>query len=232
MAVNADMAQRAGDPTNSGLTARTVSAGVLAPVVLAAVYFGAPFYEIVIGLMALILAWEWNRLCGGRIMWLFGGLVYITVPCGALIFLRSDPATGMETLFWLLAVVWATDTAAYGAGRLIGGPKLSPNISPNKTWSGLIGGVGAAGIVGALAAVILEREGVMVLALWSVAVGLISQAGDLAESWVKRHFEVKDTSGIIPGHGGLFDRVDGLLAAAVAVAVVSALGKGGFLTWV
>jgi len=231
MAANADMARQAGDPTHSDLAARIVSAGVLAPGVLAAVYFGTPFFEIVVGSMALILAWEWNRLCAGRTMWLLGGLFYITVPCGALIYLRSDPATGMETLLWLLAVVWATDTAAYSAGRLIGGTKLSPILSPNKTWSGLLGGLGSAGVVGALTAVILEKDGVMVLAMWSAAISLISQAGDLAESWVKRHFRVKDTSAIIPGHGGLFDRVDGLLAAAVAVAVIGALGKGGILTW-
>ena len=230
--MNADMALQAGDPTHSGLAARTVSAVVLAPGVLAAVYFGTPFYEFVVGLMALILAWEWNRLCAGRVLWLLGGLFYIIVPCGALIHLRSDPAAGMETLLWLLAVVWATDTASYGAGRLIGGAKLSPVISPNKTWSGLLGGLGSAGIVGALTAVILEKDGVMVLAMLSAAIGLISQAGDLAESWIKRHFRVKDTSAIIPGHGGLFDRVDGLLAAAVAVAVIGELGKGGILTWI
>ena len=229
--MNADMAQQAVDPIHSDLAARTASAVVLAPGVLAAVYFGTPFFEIAVGLMALILAWEWNRLCGGRIMWLFCGLFYIIVPCGALIYLRSNPAAGMETLIWLLAVVWATDTAAYGAGRLIGGPKLSPVISPNKTWAGLLGGLGAAGIVGALTAVILDKDGVMVLAMSSVAIGLVSQAGDLAESWVKRHFRVKDTSTIIPGHGGLFDRVDGLLAAAVAVVVIGAFGKGGILTW-
>ncbi|MCH7936838.1 MAG: phosphatidate cytidylyltransferase [Proteobacteria bacterium] len=225
------MAQQAGDSTHSDLAARIVSAGVLAPGVLVAVYFGTPFFEFVVGLMALILAWEWNRLCGGRILWLLGGLFYIIVPCGALIYLRSDTAAGMETLLWLLAVVWATDTAAYGAGRLIGGAKLSPVISPNKTWSGLLGGLGAAGIVGALTAVILAKDGVMILAMWSAAIGLISQAGDLAESWVKRHFRVKDTSAIIPGHGGLFDRVDGLLAAAVAVAMIGAVNKGGILTW-
>lgn len=108
---------------------------------------------------------------------------------------------------------------------------MSPVISPNKTWSGLLGGLVSAGVVGALTAVILEKDGVMVLAVLSAAIGLISQAGDLAESWVKRHFRVKDTSGIIPGHGGMFDRVDGLLAAAVAVAVIGAVGKGGILTW-
>lgn len=218
-------------PAKANLVQRSASAMVLATVALAAVYWGTPVFDWLIAVGALILAWEWNRLCAGRLAWLAGGLLYIAVPCWALLYLRADPVAGTETLFWLLAVVWAADTGAYAFGRWIGGPKMSPVISPKKTWSGLIGGVGSAGVVGAVTAIILEKHGFLGLSGWSAVIGGVSQAGDLAESWVKRHFGVKDTSGIIPGHGGLFDRVDGLLAAAVAVAAITLAGNGSFLTW-
>lgn len=225
------MARRGGEPETGGWAVRTASAVVLAPPVLAAVYLGPPFFEIMLGVVALVLAWEWNRLCAGRFFWLAFGLAYIGAPCWALLYLRSDPALGLETVFWLLAVVWSADTGAFLFGRLIGGPKLAPRISPNKTWSGFIGGIGSAGLVGAAAALVLQKDGALILAGWSVTIGAISQAGDLAESWVKRHFRVKDTSTIIPGHGGLFDRVDGLLVAAVAVVLIEAIGRGPILTW-
>ncbi len=218
-------------PANANLAQRAISAVVLAAVTLVAVSWGGPVFDWLIAVGALILAWEWHRLCAGRIAWLAGGLVIIVVPSWALLYLRADSVAGIETVFWLLAVVWAADTGAYAFGRWIGGPKLSPVISPMKTWSGLIGGVGSAGVVGIITAMVLEKQGFLGLSGWSAAIGGVSQAGDLAESWVKRHFGVKDTSGIIPGHGGLFDRVDGLLAAAVAVAGIALVGKGSLLTW-
>ena len=231
MAVNAVMAPPEGDSKTGDMTARIVSAVVVAPVALAAVYFGSPFFEILVAFAALILAFEWNRLCKGRVAWLVAGLIYIAVPCWALLDLRADPAHGQETLLWLFAVVWAADTGAYAFGRLIGGARLAPVISPNKTWSGLIGGIGMAGAAGGVTALILGTPGLFNLAGWSAAIGAVSQAGDLGESWVKRHFGVKDTGAILPGHGGLFDRVDGLLAAAVAVALIEASAKGSILTW-
>ena len=231
MAVNAVMAPPEGDSKTGDMTARIVSAVVVAPVALAAVYFGSPFFEILVAFAALILAFEWNRLCKGRVAWLVAGLIYIAVPCWALLDLRADPAHGQETLLWLFAVVWAADTGAYAFGRLIGGARLAPVISPNKTWSGLIGGIGMAGAAGGVTALFLGTAGLFTLAGWSAAIGAVSQAGDLAESWVKRHFGVKDTGAILPGHGGLFDRVDGLLAAAVAVALIKASTKSSILTW-
>jgi phosphatidate cytidylyltransferase len=218
-------------PATANLVQRSTSAAVLAAATLAAVYWGSPVFDWLIAVAALILAWEWNRLCAGRRAWLAGGLLYIVLPSWALLYLRADPLTGAQTLFWLMAVVWAADTGAYAFGRWIGGPKMIPVISPKKTWSGLIGGVGSAGAVGAVTAILLEKNGFLGLFWWSAMIGAISQAGDLAESWVKRHFGVKDTSEIIPGHGGLFDRVDGLLAAALAVAVITLVGNGSLLTW-
>ena len=231
MAVNAVMAPPEGDLKTGNMTARIVSAMVAAPVALAAVYFGSPFFEILIAFAALILAFEWSRLCKGRVVWLVTGLIYIVVPCWALLDLRADPAHGRDTLLWLFAVVWAADTGAYAFGRLIGGARLAPVISPNKTWAGLIGGIGMAGAAGGMTSLILDTTGLFSLTGWSAALGAVSQGGDLAESWVKRHFGVKDTGAILPGHGGLFDRVDGLLAAAVAVALIEASAKGSILTW-
>jgi phosphatidate cytidylyltransferase len=231
MAVNAVMAPLEGDPKTGDMTTRVISAVVVAPVALAAAYFGSPFFEILVAFAALILAFEWNRLCKGRVAWLVAGLFYIGVPCWALLDLRAGSAHGRDTLLWLFAVVWAADTGAYAFGRLIGGAKLAPVISPNKTWAGLVGGIGMAGAAGGGAALILGSAGLFTLAGWSAIIGAVSQGGDLAESWVKRHFGVKNTGAILPGHGGLFDRVDGLLAAAVAVALIEASAKGSILTW-
>jgi len=220
-------------PGSSGLFLRLLSAVVMIPPVLAVVYFGAPWFDAMVIVGAMILAWEWFGLCGKRVGWLAFGAVYVVASVWALIHLRNDPELGAYTVFWLFAMVWAVDTGAYAAGRAIGGPKLAPRISPNKTWAGLGGGVLFAALVGAVTALVLERQSVIPLALVSGALGIVSQGGDLLESWVKRRFDKKDSGTIIPGHGGLFDRVDGLLAAALVAAMITeASGKGSLLAWV
>lgn len=146
------------------------------------------------------------------------GLCYIALPAVSLSWLRAAPENGLLNLVWVLGVVWATDTAAYLTGRTIGGPKLAPAISPGKTWSGAIGGVIGAAIVGAgMASAVGSEPWLAVLA--SLPLSVVAQAGDLAESAVKRRFGVKDSGSIIPGHGGVFDRADALLAAAPAAAL-------------
>lgn len=163
--------------------------------------------------------------------WIAAGPIYIGVPSVALIWLRSSDPAGRELILWLLLTVWATDIGAFFAGRLIGGPKLAPRISPKKTWAGLLGAIVCAVLVGfaasrfdpaAPAAVLLAAAGALL--------AVVAQAGDLGESWVKRHFGAKDASHLIPGHGGLFDRVDGLLAAATVLAAAQ-LASGGALSW-
>ncbi|MGD1880133.1 MAG: phosphatidate cytidylyltransferase [Kiloniellaceae bacterium] len=141
----------------------------------------------------------------------FFGTLYIGGACLAFLWLRTVPEEGRNLVFWLLAVVWATDIGAYFAGRGIGGPKLAPRISPNKTWAGLIGGALSAGLVGVLAAGFLGRDATL-LVVGGMILAVVAQAGDLLESWCKRRFSVKDSSHLIPGHGGILDRVDGLLA--------------------
>lgn len=146
--------------------------------------------------------------------WLPLGIVYIGFACLAILWLRALPQ-GRWLVLWLLAVVWATDTGAFFFGRAIGGPRLAPRISPNKTWAGLVGGTLTAALVGVLAACLVGRDA-MPLVVGGMVLAIVAQGGDLLESWCKRRFGVKDSSHIIPGHGGILDRVDGLLAALSA----------------
>lgn len=179
-----------------------------------------------------VLAWfmahrmsEGLNLPAGR---LAAGVLYIGVAGIALIELRHDNEAGRANVLFLFLVVWASDIGAYLAGRALGGPKLAAAISPNKTWSGAGGGLLAAIAVGLATALAFQPYG-SVAAIIVVAglLGIASQAGDLLESAIKRHFRVKDSSTLIPGHGGLLDRLDGLMAAAPVAALLSfALGYG------
>lgn len=196
---------------------------------VAAVAIGNALIGLTILACATVLAWALGR--AGRRLWAAAGNLYIGAPLIAFEWLRTDPAHGRETAIWLLVAVWATDIGAYLVGRRVGGPKLAPAISPGKTWAGLVGGVACAGAVGAAAAAVLERPSTLEWTAASAAVGLVSQGGDLLESAVKRHFQVKDTSALIPGHGGLFDRLDGVLAATVAIALLSFAAGVSPLAW-
>lgn len=161
--------------------------------------------------------------------WRAAGVVYVGLPCLAMAWLRARPEDGLATLLWVLALVWATDTGAYVAGRGIGGPKLARRISPNKTWAGLGGGIVAAAAIGWAA--YFSGVAVAVIVPLSAALAVVEQLGDLFESAVKRHFGAKDSSRLIPGHGGVLDRVDGLLAVSLAVAALSAASGHTILIW-
>ena len=170
-------------------------------------------------LAALGLLFRWRD-----IVWICMGLVYVLVPIGALLYLRLAP-DGAFWVLWTLAVVWATDIGAFFAGRIIGGPKLAPIFSPKKTWAGLFGGLALAMLAAWGGGELADQywpDGLvdhLPPLLFAGGVSLLSQAGDLMESALKRRFDVKDSSRLIPGHGGLLDRVDGLIFAVVAVAV-------------
>jgi phosphatidate cytidylyltransferase len=145
----------------------------------------------------------------------------------ALLWLRADSAAGRANVLILLLVVWAGDIGAYVVGRCVGGPRMAPRISPGKTWSGAVGGLLAAVAAGLVAAHLLNDTATWRAALVAAGLAIVAQAGDLLESYVKRRLEVKDSSHLIPGHGGLFDRLDGLLAAApVAALLALTLGRG------
>lgn len=180
------------------------------------------------GVIAVAAAAVWLT---SRRPWLAAGVLYFGLPGLAMIWLRETDG-GRVTVFWLFALVWASDIGAYLAGSTLGGPKLAPRISPNKTWSGFAGGLVSAILAGlAFAAFGAAGGGATALALVSAAVGIAAQAGDLGESWIKRRFGVKDTGGLIPGHGGLLDRVDGLLLAALAMALIVAGQDGSIGRW-
>jgi len=174
----------------------------------------------------IALALLFARVTEPRVAWLSLGLVYAAVPAIAAVVLRGDGPQSFESIgavavIFVFVVVWATDTAAYFAGRLIGGPKLAPRFSPKKTWSGAIGGA-VAGVVAGLLVVGVAGLGVgPVTALVALLLSAVGQVGDLAESAMKRHFGVKDSGVLIPGHGGIMDRVDGLV---VALSVAAAIG--------
>ncbi len=159
--------------------------------------------------------------------WVAIGLTYITVPMVALIWLIETP-NGSWVILWLFVVVWVTDVAAYAAGRLIGGPKLAPAISPGKTWAGALGGLIVAVVAAFFATPYMLTMHSLDAVVLAAAISVVAQCGDLAESWVKRRFHKKDSGTLIPGHGGVMDRVDGLVAAAPVLAVVVAVSPGLF----
>lgn len=167
----------------------------------------------------------------GRRLWSGLGALYIGLPCLALVWLRGDPDHGALTVWWLLLVVWATDIGAYAFGRLIGGPLLMPRVSPKKTWAGLLGGMLCAALVGLAVAWAEQLSGLVWVGIVSAVLAVVAQAGDLLESWVKRRWGVKDSSNIIPGHGGVLDRVDGLLTAAIVVAALTFATGKAVLIW-
>lgn len=199
---------------------RVISAAVLAPVVLAAVIAGgAVFYALVL-ICAVLMLREWDDMNEHRAssVWGWAGVAYVTATCLSFILLRNESLT---LLVYLLAVVWATDIGAYFAGRSIGGPKLAPRISPKKTWAGLFGGMLSAVAVGGILSVFFTfPANIVSAALLSAALAVVAQAGDLFESWMKRVAGIKDSSNLIPGHGGILDRVDGLTFSAPMLVVV------------
>jgi phosphatidate cytidylyltransferase len=165
----------------------------------------------------------------------FVGVPYVALPVLALVLLRSHSIWGVHAIMWVMLVVWATDTFAYFAGRMFGGPKLAPVLSPKKTWSGLLGGMAGAALLSSIYAGFMLPSWAG-LALVAAALAVIAQIGDIFESALKRTYGVKDSGYLIPGHGGVLDRVDGLVAAGIVAAIIgfvrhsSSLAEG-LLLW-
>ncbi|AZO08025.1 MULTISPECIES: phosphatidate cytidylyltransferase [unclassified Mesorhizobium] len=158
--------------------------------------------------------------------WEAAGLAYAALSGFALAYLRGDDHSGLVAILFLFAVVWATDIAAYFVGRAVGGPKLAPSISPGKTQSGALGGAVGGVVAGLLLGVLAGAGNLVQLGFVALALSIVSQIGDLFESWVKRRHDCKDSSNLIPGHGGVMDRVDGLVAAAFALYVIGWIAAG------
>jgi phosphatidate cytidylyltransferase len=226
-------ANTAAAPSRNSLVLRVVSSAVLAPLAIAAAYAGGTVYAIFWIAASAIVLWEWARLVTGArlrvfslIDWLAGGVAYAGVLLFAPLILRRDPAFGLTAILFLFAIVWATDIVAYFAGRAIGGPKLWPAVSPKKTWAGALGGTLGGIAAGLLTVKLMGLSLTLMLILVACGLSVAAQGGDLLESAIKRHFGAKDASQLIPGHGGLMDRLDGFLTA-VAAAVMVGLLRGG-----
>lgn len=172
-----------------------------------------------------------------RMLWAGGGVVYAGVGLLAPVLLRRDPALGLRAFLFLAATVWMTDIFAFSAGRLAGGPLLWPRVSPHKTWTGVVGGLAAGVAGGTLVAYAGGGGNVALLGVIALVLSASAQAGDLFESAVKRRFGAKDTSHLIPGHGGLMDRLDGFIVAALAALLIGLVQGGtdaparGLLVW-
>ncbi len=278
---NGGMAQQ---PVNRGaslLAARILSALVLAPAAIAAVVAGTPFFEVLAMAAALVMAWEWIRVCGGepirlpgylfmavifmamaaaglkhfdlalilivtgaaavlyasrvddadRAVWIAAGVIAVGLPMVSLIWIEISSGAGWQATMWLFGAVWATDVGAYVFGRWIGGARLAPRISPGKTWAGLAGGVVCAALWSIIWGWHLGAPSLVLLGFAGILTAVIAQAGDLSVSVVKRRFGVKNTSGLIPGHGGVLDRIDGLLGCSPVLAIILLVTEGGRAPW-
>lgn len=221
------MAREMGKP-KSDLMVRAGSAIVMVAIAGAALWFGGIAFALLLLVGAALLLVEWFALV--RAMTLSGGakgafmLLGPVLTIGAvagLWFVRDT--LGMTAALWVFAMVWASDIGAYFAGRAFGGARLAPTISPSKTWSGLFGGMIAALVAGATLG---DRAGIIGVPLWiGLVMGLLAQLGDLGQSWMKRRAGVKDSGKLIPGHGGVFDRVDGLLPVALILGGLAFAGE-------
>lgn len=209
-----------------GLLLRVVSAAVLGPLLLAAVWYGFPWIDLVAALCAPVMIGEWFRLTRGRPAAFALAVVYSIAALLALLWLRHQPAHGRETILWILACVWATDIGAYFVGSLAGGARLAPSISPGKTWSGLVGGMCFSAVVSAASGLVLDAGDTPMLAVTGLAIAVVAQGGDLLESAAKRDAGVKDSGTLIPGHGGVLDRIDGLIAVLVFIAAIRLAAPG------
>lgn len=265
----ADQGGDGGGKPASELTKRVISAVVLAPVVLAMVWWGGAVFAALAALVAALVLHEWTSISGERTPaalaigfgavltavglaafghvavalaplgagivaalalgrgWLARGVAYAGLCGVAMIALRAASRDGLVAILFVIAVVWATDILAYFTGRALGGPKLWPRVSPKKTWSGAIGGLAGAMTCGVAVAWFAGAPGLAPLALVAGVLSVASQAGDLYESHVKRVFGVKDSGTLIPGHGGVMDRVDGVIFAVVLAAAIGYVLSSG-----
>ena len=206
------------------LATRTAVGIILILIALASALFGGTVFAVLVALIATIMYLEWSRMLGHwGLGWRIYGFFYCLLPAVALLWIRERAeyqgiGAGFDLLIWVFLVVWSTDIGAYFAGRAIGGPKLAPSISPNKTIAGLIGGVVAAALMAGAWVYYVRLPAPL---LWlSVPFAVAAQMGDLYESGLKRRAGVKDSGTWLPGHGGLLDRLDGLVPVAVLTAAL------------
>jgi len=218
------------------LFVRTATGILLIAVALFAAVQGGNVLAFLVAGVATLMFYEWTRIAKGwGPLWYVGGFVYALLPALALLWIRErtppdmpSNELGLGLLVWVFVVTWATDIGAYFAGRAIGGPKLAPTISPNKTIAGLVGGIVCATLLAGVWLGFVNWDRPVRLPsifVWLAApFALAAQLGDLFESWMKRRAGVKDSGSWLPGHGGVLDRLDGLVPVAVLTAVAQLLG--------
>ncbi len=196
---------------------RVISSLVMIPLALYAIFRSENFFIFLSIAIAMMMTVEWldmTRREENQTKWRAIGLFYILIPIYSVIKIRMLDS---NILFWMFAVIWATDIFAFFAGRSLGGPKIAPDISPNKTWSGLAGGIVASMLIGLLSSFMFAAGGILFFVTISMFLSLLEQGSDLLESKFKRMFGVKDSGSIIPGHGGVLDRLDGMMLVAPVV---------------
>lgn len=182
---------------------------------------GLPMFGLIVVVMATAAFYAHrSNINPAKAVWFAAGLPYLAFSAVALVYLRDLPGTGFVTMLYLIACVWGMDIGAYVTGRLIGGPKMAPAISPNKTWSGLIGGLVLAMLLSGGVLFLSHSQKLFRGLFIALSLGLVAQLGDLFKSFFKRRAGVKDCGNLIPGHGGVLDRIDGLVFAAMLLAVL------------
>jgi len=205
------------------LLIRSIAGLLLILVAVWAAFRGGYVFAVLVASAAVMIFYEWRRLLAG---WGFGwqaaGFLYALVPALALLWIRDRAPQGLELLLWVFIVTWSTDIGAFFAGRAIGGPKLAPSISPNKTVAGLIGGMISAALAGYAWAELTSLSAT--LFVLAPLFALAAQGGDLFESGLKRRAGVKDSGSWLPGHGGALDRLDGLVVVATLTALAQIAG--------
>jgi phosphatidate cytidylyltransferase len=205
------------------LAVRTISGIVMIAIAITAAIAGGYVFAIFAALAATAIYYEWTRIVRGwGLGWRIAGFFYALLPALSLLWIRDRSADKLDLLLWVFIVTWSTDIGAYFAGRAIGKRKLAPSISPGKTVEGLVGGVIAATLLGGAWGFVLELP--PALFVLAPIFALSAQAGDLFESWMKRRAGLKDSGSWLPGHGGLLDRLDGLVPVAVLTALAQLSG--------
>ena len=205
------------------LAVRTISGIVMIAIAITAAIAGGYVFAIFAALAATAIYYEWTRIVRGwGLGWRIAGFFYALLPALSLLWIRDRSADKLDLLLWVFIVTWSTDIGAYFVGRAIGKRKLAPSISPGKTVEGLVGGVIAATLLGGAWGFVLELP--PALFVLAPIFALSAQAGDLFESWMKRRAGLKDSGSWLPGHGGLLDRLDGLVPVAVLTALAQLSG--------
>ena len=206
---------------DNNLIVRSLSVLLLVPIVIYIILDGTVIFHASIGLISALMIIEWHRMIKNlenKFKWIAIALIYIFLFALSLVWIRQQEA-GKFLLLWLVITTWLADTGAFISGKVIGGAKLAPKISPQKTWAGFIGAMVFSGFSGIIFSKCMNVDNIYRFVTVTVGLGILAQLGDLSESWVKRKAGIKNSGRIIPGHGGILDRVDSLMMSSVSLAL-------------